>query len=183
MVEATHNLLAQISSKTENDTCELEASTELQSFLLTDPTMAGLRAKHVSESDSLADAMSKLSLEHKPQLDLRPLTASHLVILAKVVECLRQPAESKDVVLELKESIGEFSQYFQVYKFLLERTPERNQALVRIHRKVCRKFKVLVMIDLGGSIFLRADKKKDKIDKPGDFSIKAYKYFLRPGFQ
>ena len=47
---------------------------------------------------------------------------------------------------------------------------------------MCKKFKILVLVDLGGTIFFRTDK-KDITTRSNDFKIKRYEYYMRPGFK
>ena len=49
-----------------------------------------------------------------------------------------------------------------------------------LHQSVCEKFPLLVLIDLGGTIFLRTDEKGAKAC-PYDKKIGKYSIFFRPG--
>ena len=44
-----------------------------------------------------------------------------------------------------------------------------------------KRFRVLVMVDLGGTIFFRSDKKDVTYER--SFKAKQYQYWLRPGFK
>ena len=47
---------------------------------------------------------------------------------------------------------------------------------------MCKKFQILVLVDLNGTIFFRTDK-KDVTTRSNDFKIKRHEYFMRPGFE
>lgn len=184
MVESTTKLHARVSTPDGPQTHEIEASAELRQFLLADQRMAGLRVKKVE--DDLVAEFSKLSVEEKADLDLEPLKPEHLYIFGCVAEYIKTSAAGKPTkmaMMEVKMAVDDFCKFSDVNKLFVEKAPEFKSVCEVLRKKMCKRFKILVMIDLGGSIFLRADKKKDKIDKPGDFSIKAYKYFMRPGFK
>ena len=45
---------------------------------------------------------------------------------------------------------------------------------------ICKKFRILVLIDLGGSLFFRSNDKD--VGMQFDYKFKRYKYFFRPGY-
>jgi hypothetical protein len=63
----------------------------------------------------------------------------------------------------------------------VEKAPDFKDALGVLKQKISRKFRILVMVDLGGTIFLRTDAKG--IDQPESFKIAKYRYFKRPGYE
>ena len=58
--------------------------------------------------------------------------------------------------------------------------PDFEQKTDKIKEKVSKKFRILVLIDLGGSIFFRSDEKD--VGTKYNFRYKRYSYFFRPGY-
>lgn len=56
-------------------------------------------------------------------------------------------------------SYREFTQFKESVAKLLHRHPNYPAAIENVEKDVGNKFKILVLIDLGGSLFFRTDKK------------------------
>jgi hypothetical protein len=85
-----------------------------------------------------------------------------------------------EAVKTVVEAVDEFDKFADICKFLAAKAPDLN--LKALREKISGRFKVLVMIDLGGSIFLRLHWKEYFKRKP-DFFTRNKKYFFRPGFK
>ena len=140
-----------------------------------------MKAAQTEDGDDLAAQMSKLSLTGEADLDLRPLTADLLNQFGLVTEYLRvhDKESAKTALIDAKNSFDDFSQCAKICKFLTSKAPSFKDVIEKLRVKLCRKFRVSVMVDLGGTIFFRTDL---KLNEPSAFKIKMYKYYLRPGF-
>jgi hypothetical protein len=101
-----------------------------------------------------------------------------LPILVKFIEA----CSTKDFD-QVVDSFKSYSDYVNLSRSLSTSTLKSTQLdshLDELKNLACAKFKLLVLVDLGGTLFFRS---KDKQVKGASFNFKLhqYMYFLRPG--
>ena len=80
------------------------------------------------------------------------------------------------------DEIVSYEQYLQLKAATLQvfNSQAAAEKMDALHDKVCEKFPILVLVDLGGTIFCRSDDKKFR-DLKYDRKLAKYCYFYRPG--
>ena len=69
-----------------------------------------------------------------------------------------------------------------VTRFFLEKAPDFKDALSQLKEKIIRDSRILVLIDLGGTILFRGISTETKdIERQESFKCRKKKCYLRPG--
>ena len=146
--------------------------------------------KEVDEetAEDLANLMANLKIgvaEEEPQIvDLSSLNETDISRIVKLFAFLKK-AEDVDLTA-LVETFTRFSEFGEFISRVKEGLPwlksysEFQEKIDTVKEAVGKKFRMLILIDLGGSIFFRTDEKG--VGNEFDFKFKKYKYFYRPGY-
>ena len=89
--------------------------------------------------------------------------------------------QQEEEMTKICGSIDEYSQFVTLKSYFEVHVPDIKYQLEMIRVAICKKFKIMVLVDLGGTIFFRTDKKD--VNAPAHFKLKRHEYFLRPGFK
>ena len=129
-------------------------------------------------NDDIATQMMKLSLEESQVMDLSSMTQEQLDMFIKFAECKFSAETDWQPFLD---TLTKFSQFRHLKTCVQSHFPTAfNEAFDAVFTHVNKKFKILVLVDIGGTIFFRSSDKEVKGSK-FDFKHKRCMYFYRPG--
>jgi len=140
----------------------------------------------VGEAEELVKKLDGLSLtEEKKSLNLRPLKESQFELLRGLVSYAAAESATDEDRKKYSETFGSFGEFAKLRDYLLGRgegLPDVFKSeLTLLHPLVCKRFRILVLIDMGGTLFFRTGEKD--VGKKYNFTYKRYKYFMRPGYK
>lgn len=130
---------------------------------------------------SVVDDLEQLSIAEQlpsvPCLDMQDLSSDLLPAVLAFVEC-HTCDEAVDTCID---KFTDFKTYL-AFRAAIERifVPDLlTERISELMQKSYAKFPILVLVDLGGTIFFRTD--KSELRQQGNFKRQKYGYFYRPG--
>lgn len=144
---------------------------------VSDDFLARLSQLKLNPAQALEAQLDSLSLSEQMQVIALPsLPASDLPAVIAFIEF--------DTTDSLDSCVDKFYTFTAFNRFRTQMESCLNKELIKerletLHQKVCGKFPLLVLVDLGGTIFYRSSDKD--LRNNGVYKRQQYAYFYRPG--
>lgn len=107
------------------------------------------------------------------------MTEEEFPILQAFIEGCK--TQNFDACAELIKSFGVFKRLHDAVKSSKVYSGTVGDSLAQVKLLCCKKFPLLVLVDLGGTLFFRSSDKAVRGAK-FDFKLMKYMYFMRPGY-